>query len=187
MGEGPPAGVVPPTLPLRTGRLVLRRYEPGDVDALWSYYRDDEVNRYLLTVPFSRGYTETVVRQRREALVPGEPGRSLPLVVEHAGEMVGDVSLTLDERCGRAELGWVFAPSAGGRGLATEASRALVDVAFDHYGAHRVLARADARNAASAQLALRLGMRQEAHLRQDWWSKGEWTDTLVFGLLRDER
>ncbi|SDD52168.1 GNAT family N-acetyltransferase [Auraticoccus monumenti] len=187
MPDGPRPGVAPPELPLRTGRLVLRRYEEGDVDAVWAYYRDEEVNRYLLTVPFTRGYTETVVAQRRESVVPGQPGRTLPLVVEHEGQVVGDVVLTLDERCGKAELGWVFAPAAGGRGLATEATRALVDVAFDHYGVHRVLAQADARNTASARLALRLGMRQEAHLRQDWWSKGEWTDTLVFGLLRDER
>ncbi|MET3511068.1 RimJ/RimL family protein N-acetyltransferase [Plantibacter flavus] len=30
-------------------------------------------------------------------------------------------------------------------------------------------------------------MRREAHLRQDWWNKGEWTDTVVFGLLASDR
>jgi RimJ/RimL family protein N-acetyltransferase len=45
----------------------------------------------------------------------------------------------------------------------------------------------DARNTASAKLARRIGMRQEAHLRQDWWSKGEWTDTLIFGMLASDR
>ncbi|MGO3041113.1 hypothetical protein, partial [Ancrocorticia populi] len=30
-------------------------------------------------------------------------------------------------------------------------------------------------------------MRQEAHLRQDWWSKGAWTDTLIFGMLASDR
>ena len=47
-------------------------------------------------------------------------------------------------------------------------------------------AQLDARNTASARLCERLGMTLEAHLRQDWWSKGEWTDTLVYGLLADE-
>ena len=45
----------------------------------------------------------------------------------------------------------------------------------------------DARNTASAKLATRIGMQQEAHLRQDWWSKGEWTDTLIFGMLSSDR
>jgi len=51
---------------------------------------------------------------------------------------------------------------------------------------HRVVAQMDARNTASARLAARVGMRQEAHFRRDFWSKGEWTDTLVFGLLASE-
>ena len=33
----------------------------------------------------------------------------------------------------------------------------------------------------------RIPMRQEAHLRKDWWSKGEWTDTLIFGMIASDR
>ena len=44
----------------------------------------------------------------------------------------------------------------------------------------------DARNEASAQLAQRVGMKAEAHLRQDWWNKGEWTDTLIYAALASD-
>lgn len=44
----------------------------------------------------------------------------------------------------------------------------------------------DARNTASAKLATRVGMTQEAHFRANWWSKGEWTGTLVFAVLPDD-
>ncbi len=37
----------PPSLPLRTERLLLRTAEPGDLDALHSYWSDPEVTRYL--------------------------------------------------------------------------------------------------------------------------------------------
>ena len=30
-------------------------------------------------------------------------------------------------------------------------------------------------------------MRREAHHRQNWWSKGEWTDTLVYAMLASDR
>jgi RimJ/RimL family protein N-acetyltransferase len=49
-----------------------------------------------------------------------------------------------------------------------------------------VIARVDARNAASARLATRLGMRQEAHLRENEWFKGEWTDEIDFAVLAQE-
>src|SRR5699024_7167737 len=85
------------------------------------------------------------------------------------------------------EIGWVVDPGQGGRGLATEAVRAMLDLAFERYGAHRVAAQMDARNTASARLAERVGMHREAQLRQDWWSKGEWTDTVIFAMLARDR
>lgn len=45
----------------------------------------------------------------------------------------------------------------------------------------------DARNTASARLATAVGMRPKAHMRQDWWNKGEWTDTLVVGMPAEDR
>jgi RimJ/RimL family protein N-acetyltransferase len=63
----------------------------------------------------------------------------------------------------------------------------VLDLAFDHYRVHRVAAQMDGRNIASARLARNSGMRHEAHLRQNWWSKREWTDTVVFGMLASDR
>ena len=82
-----------------------------------------------------------------------------------------------------AEIGWVLDPSHGGHGYAREAVRAVIRFAFDEYHLHRLVAQMDARNEASARLAASVGMRQEAHHLQDYWSKGEWTDTLIFALL----
>ena len=32
-------------------------------------------------------------------------------------------------------------------------------------------------------LCERVGMRKEAHFIEDYWSKGEWTDSFVYGML----
>lgn len=176
-----------PTLPLRTDRLLLRAYQLGDADATLAYYRDPEVARYLLTGPFTRADAEQAVAQRVLCTDPRRPGDKLALVVEHDGRLVGDVMLELKgEPLSIAEVGWVFDPRAGGRGLATEAARALIGLAFGHYRLHRVVAQLDARNTASARMCERLGMTREAYLRQDWFSKGEWTDTLIYAVLASE-
>ena len=86
----------------------------------------------------------------------------------------------------QAELGYLFHPDWQGQGLATEAARALVDLAFASLGVHRVFAHLDARNTRSARLLERLGMRREAHLVQNEWVKGEWTDDVVYAVLTDE-
>lgn len=86
----------------------------------------------------------------------------------------------------QGEIGWVLDPAHGGQGFASEAVRAVLALGFNHYRLHRVTAQMDARNSASAALARRVGLRLEAHHVQDWFSKGEWTDTLIYARLASE-
>ncbi|MDN7121115.1 GNAT family N-acetyltransferase [Nocardioides sp. ChNu-153] len=173
-------------MPLRTERLVLRAHRDGDAAAL-AYYGDAEVTRFMLLHALGEAERDAMVARRATSLHPRAPGETLPLVVERDGVVVGDVVLkVVDAWGGVGEVGWVLDPRHGGRGYATEAAAALADLAFDHYGMHRVEARLDARNAASARVCARLGMRLEAHLRRDWWMRGEWTDTQVHAVLVEE-
>lgn len=77
-------------------------------------------------------------------------------------------------------------PAYGGQGFASEAVRAVLALGLDHYHLHRITAQMDTRNSASAALANRVGLRLEAHHVQDWFSKGEWTDTLIYARLASE-
>jgi aminoglycoside 6'-N-acetyltransferase len=183
----PAAGADATPLPLTTGRLTLRLYRPEDLEPVLGYYGDAEVARYLLDEPWTREDAERQIARRIARTGISEPGSAIALVVEHEGEVVGDVALwTTGDTVSRGEVGWVFHPAHTGQGFATEAVRAVLGLAFDYYGMHRVVAQLDARNVRSARLCERLGMVQEGHLRRDWWSKGEWTDTLVYGMLAEE-
>ena len=63
------------------------------------------------------------------------------------------------ERTGpEVELGWVIARPAWGRGYATEASRAWLDVGFDTLGLDEIVAVIRRENASSHRVAERLGM-----------------------------
>jgi RimJ/RimL family protein N-acetyltransferase len=101
--------------------------------------------------------------------------------------LVGDAILFWhSSEHGAGEIGYVFNPKYQGNGYATESAGALLWLGFEGLGLHRIVARLDARNTASAAVAKRLGMRQEAHLVQNEWFKDEWTDELVFAILADE-
>ena len=103
------------------------------------------------------------------------------------GELAGDVIAFLrSEEHRGGEIGWVFDPAHVGRGLATEAARAVLALLFADLGLHRVIARLDSRNERSAALCRRLGMRQEAHFVRNEWFKGEWADLDVYALLAAE-
>jgi RimJ/RimL family protein N-acetyltransferase len=178
-----------PRYPVRTRRLSLRPLSVADTTALLAYRSRPDVCRH---VPFQP--MDTAVLPERLGTVwartsLNDAGQSLTLGVEvtATGELVGDVVLFWHSREHRGgEVGYVLNPEFGGHGYASEAVRRLLGLAFDDLGLHRVVARIDARNEASARLARRLGMRQEAYLMRNEWFKGEWTDELDFALLEDE-
>lgn len=181
-----------PPVPIRTERLVLRHVTTHDSEAL-RYYSDPEVCRYLPFPPADEEALAARVANMASRVAPSDPDEVLALGVVHDGTLVGDLMLRLRTRLndqsppGVAEVGWCFAPAYGGRGLATEAATALITLAFDHYPLHRVYANLDPRNERSAALCERLGMTREAHTRRDYPSPdGTWTDSLVYGLLREE-
>lgn len=172
---------------LLTNRLRLRPHRRADVEALLAYYADAKVSRFLLHESWTKAHAETEIDKRTERLGFSDGGTQLALVVEHDGQVIGDISLWLtDDTRVKAEIGWVFRPDGGGQGYATEAARAVLDWGFGSAGLHRIVAQMDARNTTSARLSERLAMTREAHLRQDWWSKGEWTDTVIYAILAEE-
>jgi RimJ/RimL family protein N-acetyltransferase len=120
---------------------------------------------------------------------PRSDGEALILGVEltATGRIIGDVMLAFHSAEHRGgELGWVLDPAHSGHGYATEAAHALMHLAFDKLGLHRVTARVDSRNDASLRLGDRLGMRREAHLVSNEWFKGAWSDEIDLALLEDE-
>jgi len=178
-----------PEFPLRTDRLVIRPYTPDDVEVVHALQSRPDVTRFLLFAPRSREQVvEQVERKVRQGWRLEAEGDVLELAVTLPdGTYLGEVLLfwrSAEHRGG--ELGYMFDPTHHGRGYATEAAAALLPLAFDGLGLHRVFARLDARNGPSARLLERLGMRREAHFVSNEFIKGEWTDELIYGLLADE-
>ena len=101
--------------------------------------------------------------------------------------LIGEVSLIWRSLADRhAEIGYIVHPDAQGQGYATEAAAALLDFGFGTVDLHRIYARCDARNDRSARVMRRLGMRQEAYLREHTFHKGRWADEQVWAILVHE-
>jgi RimJ/RimL family protein N-acetyltransferase len=178
-----------PDYPLGTARLLLRPLSVADTDALIAYRSLEEVCRF---VPFEPMSTEVIAEKlvggwSRRAIVAEGDALTLGVEVAGTGQLIGDVMLVFHSAEHRGgEIGWVFHPDHSGHGYATEASHAVLHLAFDQLGLHRVIARVDAGNDASLRLGDRLGMRREAHLISNEWFKGAWSDEIDLALVEDE-
>src|SRR5688500_17060429 len=104
------------------------------------------------------------------------------------GTVIGDLSLTLSSAEHRqGEIGFLVHPDHQGRGYATDAARALRDLAFETFALHRVVRRLEARTAASPRVLAQLGMGGEAQRVENELVKGEWQSELVYAALRASR
>jgi RimJ/RimL family protein N-acetyltransferase len=179
--------------PIRTERLALRLMTRDDIDDVYAYQSLEEVCRYLLFEPRDRAAVIEKVDTVSQATTLEKDGDYLQLALElpasadGPARVIGDSFFKLASvEDSRGEIGWTMNPEFTRRGYAAEAASAMLDIAFETIGLHRVIANLDPNNEASIALCLRLGMRKEAHFVQDMWLKGRWGDTGIYAILRDD-
>jgi RimJ/RimL family protein N-acetyltransferase len=172
---------------LSTPRLELRRFRADDAAVFAAYRSDPQIARY-------QSWTAPVSLPDAAALVadfaagdPRSPGWfQYAVELRSARALIGDVGVNLHDNLMQAEIGFTIAREHQGRGYGTEAVRCVLDHLFGVRGLRRVSAECDARNLRSARLLERAGFRREGHRVANTWTKGEWTDDLLFGLLAED-
>ncbi|MFG2040463.1 GNAT family N-acetyltransferase [Dactylosporangium sp. NPDC048998] len=120
--------------------------------------------------------------QRYADLAARDAGRLFGIWLD--GTLVGGTMFVgFDAAAGVCEIGCWLEPAGQGRGLVTGAVRVLVDWALRTRGLHRVEWRCRPDNAASSNVARRLGMRRDGVLREAYPYAGVRHDTEVWSLL----
>lgn len=143
---------------LQTEHLILRYQQSSDVAFLVALWADPEVTRYL-GGPREREWLRSAFEETTRDPY-AERYDLWPLIEAESGELVRHCGLLDKEVEGRAEieLTYVLAPSAWGRGYATEIGRALVRYAFEEMGNERLIALIEPGNTASERVAVKVGM-----------------------------
>lgn len=109
---------------------------------------------------------------------------SLATAILANGELCGAVGLhVIDRRHRNTCIGYWIAEEHEGRGIVTQACRAIVAAGFRDYGLHRIVIRCATGNSRSAAVARRLGFTEEGILKEAEWLFDHWVDLRVFGML----
>lgn len=173
---------------LRTERLELSAPRDTDVDDIFEACQDAEIQRYT-TVP-SPYRRDDAVKFVAKTKTWWEDGAEATWAIRHPEGFAGMVGLhRLSKGTGTGELGYWLAPAFRGKGVLTEASRAVIDWGFTPetdggLGLARIEWRAVVGNVASARAARTLGFRYEGRMRGALLhSSGERNDGWFAGLL----
>lgn len=142
---------------LETQRLILRPLRFDDCDRLVAELNDMAIARNTARIPHP--YHRSDALEFLEFAMSGAARSRISGVEEKAqsGHLIGVISYEWGEANGDAELGYWYAQSAWGRGLGSEAARAMVNDAFVMAGHDRMVACCHNDNPASARILAKTG------------------------------
>lgn len=176
-------------LEFSTPRFLIRRYRLEDDEALFEAAIEsiDQVYPFL---PWCHpGYSIEDSRDWLRAIKPGWVDKqSYAFAITDAtdGHFLGGCGLNCIDENPVANLGYWVRTSEANKGIASEATMALLNFGFEHLGLIRIEIMMSTRNLASQKVAINAGANLEGRLRNRLQLHGENHDALLYSLVPDD-
>jgi len=174
-------------LSFSTERLILRPISVLDVEAVFDYRSNAEINRYQGWIPKVLNDVDSFIRNlvSPEFGVP-ETWFQLVLIRKDNNELIGDFGIHFHaEDNSQVELGITLSSQHQQKGFATEVLQAVISFLFSDCEKQRITASIDPRNTASIRLFERLGFCMKTHIRHSAFINNEWVDDLISELQKE--
>jgi ribosomal-protein-alanine N-acetyltransferase len=170
---------------LETERLRLRELVAGDEGAVFELFGHEEVTRYYDTE------TMTDVASARSLILfmrqryASRAGIRWAIEDRATSTFVGTIGFNnINQAAHKGLIGYELMPTVWGRGLATEAVRAIVAFGHTRVELNRIEAVVMVENHASVRVLNKAGFAEEGILRAFGYWKGRYHDLRMFSVLR---
>jgi ribosomal-protein-alanine N-acetyltransferase len=169
---------------IETERLTLREITRDDAAAFFRLRTDPDVTKYADRFP-----PESIdeIHSFLDKIFSGiKENTSIAWAISLKGrnEFTGTVNFhrTIPGHH-RAEIGYQLFSEYWGKGIMSEAVRAVINYGFNTMKLHSIEAQVNPQNEASINLLKRNGFVREAYFRENYYFNGKFLDTPVFTLL----
>ena len=172
---------------IETKRLLLRKVKKKDTHDMYEYSCDGRVSEYLLWSPhpnekYTKSYISSLKKQYKNHTF-----FDFAVIYKENGKMIGTCGFSrVDAENSCVEIGYVLSHDYWGMGIAAEAAREMIRLAFEEFGFNRVEARYMTENIHSARVMEKLGMKKDGVLRSAVCVDGVYHDVGYYSILNDE-
>jgi len=176
------------TLCIETERIKLRDFSKTD----FPFYRELETDQYSLEFEADSPPEEAFLYQKFMEMLElaKEVQRTKYYLLaerKEDGAPLGKVVIwQIDKAIDEWELGWVLRREHAGKGYASEAARALIELGFTRLGANRICANCNQANLGSERVMQKAGMQKEGVLRETRKLGGRWYGSCIYSILKRE-
>ena len=177
------------TQPIKTERLLLRRFKQSDAEYMFNNWANDsEVFRFFRRNPHSDlSQTEQIIREWVNEYTKVN-SYNWAIELKDIGEIIGQISLVdLNEKYFSCEDAYTLGRSFWRKGISTEALDSVISYLFNEIGMNRIEGRHNTLNFVSGRVMQKSGMKFEGIMRQgDINKNGEFCDLAVYSILKSD-
>jgi ribosomal-protein-alanine N-acetyltransferase len=170
---------------LKTERILLRKIKMEDAPEIFFLRSDEKVLRFIGKEPAtSLKEAEDFINLVNAALTSNESIIWAITLRDNPHQVIGTICFwQIQPENYRAEIGYVLHPDFWRRGIMKETIQKVLEYGFKSMKLHRVEARISAGNIASAATLEATGFVKEAHLKEDYFFRGNFEDTIIYGQI----
>ncbi|MEN4759544.1 GNAT family N-acetyltransferase [Chryseobacterium sp. C39-AII1] len=170
---------------IKTERLILSELKEEDLPLVVEYMQDKEYSDYTSTIPYPyrKEDGDFWLKLVREAFA-SKKGYTFA-IRDTSGKIIGAIGLH-DEGHDKAEMGYWMAKSFWNKGYVTEAAKAIVDFGFNELNFNKIFAIHFPHNPASGKIMQKIGMQQEAILKQHLKKDGKYYDIPMYSIFKNK-
>lgn len=177
------------TLLIETERLILRRFEVSDAEAVYhNWTKDYEVTKYL-TWP-THNSLEITKRVLEDWINNYSDSRFYQWAIVlkgHSDKPIGSISVVhIKEDLDIMEIGYCIGREYWNQGITSEAFQGVIKFLFEQVEVKRIEARHDPRNPNSGKVMLKCGLQYEGTLRNADRNNQGICDTAMYGILSED-
>ena len=176
------------TCTIETERLILRKFEYTDDEAMLKYWVADEKIQSLYSEPVYS--TKAEVKELLDKYISSykrEDYYRWAVIDKATGECIGQIAYFLvDNKNNFAEIEYCIGSNFQCKGYATEATKAVIAYGFDKINLHKVQICTKTINAPSKRVIEKCGFVYEGTLRDYFYMNGEYIGRLYFSMLKNE-
>lgn len=169
---------------IETERLILSQLEEKDIPFITEYLQHRIYSDLTSNIPYPYTENDAVfwLKISKEAF-ENNTGYTFG-IRNKEGRIIGAIGLH-DRDDDKAELGYWIGMSYWNKGFVTEAAKAIIDFGFNELGFNKIFATHLLHNPASGRIMEKIGMKQEAVLKEEVKKDGEYFDLIMYSIFKD--
>lgn len=164
-------------------KITLRKFEAADIPNKVKWINDPANNTFLhYDLPLEEEKTKIWFEKNRHR------SDRYDAVIQADGVPCGLIGLlNIDQKNSKAELYIsIGETSYKGKGVSTEASRLLLQYAFEELNLNRIYLYTESGNFPAQKLFEKIGFIREGHIRNDLFSRGKHIDRIIYGICKED-